>query len=746
MKKLCLLPRNVAALAVALLFAVVAGPPRAAAAPFAKQITFTQPAGDVIALWGRGDEFSAVFETLDGYSVVFDQAQRAYCYAQLSPDGSALVSTGVQVQSATGASLGLTPHLRISAAALRTQIGERYTRWDNAMKVSERWAALKALTRPVGNGQPAPPTTPTVGNKVGLCLLIDFSDDPATIPQADVDNFCNGDNFNLFGNNGSVKKYFKDVSNGLLTYSNVVTIYITAPQPKSYYNDTSKDCGDQANILIKDVLDTMKALPNYTTDILPTFDALTVDNNNEVIAFNVFYTGDNGGVWMYGLWPHSWGLYNAGVQELSPGGKKLFRYQITNIGTQLEIGTFCHENGHMLCGYPDLYDYTYTSVGAGMWCLMGSGAIGGTPVEVCAYLRRASGWGNTTDVYGISNLLATVWSAPDTNFNRFYRYQKPNVSTEYFLMECRFPQGRDSSVPGGGVAVWHIDELGNNSTVNLNPNTSHYNYEATIVQADNRWHLENNLNQGDANDLYYAENNVGSYANALTDTTFPNAHWWDGTVSGLILKDFSSRSNTMTFTIGDSPTPPPPVDSVDLAIKITANPDPVLVNGNLYYTVTVTNRGNLPAADVVVAQQLSVSSLFLNATVTNGAATQLGGVVTWNIGPLDGYGSVSMVVLVRPMVVGMMYSSARVTSSTPDPNPSNDEAAISTWVRPATTDLTLNMTDSPDPVLIGETLTYRAAVTNRGPSDRFGKQVAFGVDRRFRVNDLSRKQESVSCQ
>ena len=715
MKKLCLLPWNVAALAAALLFALVAAPPRAVAAPFAKQFTFTQPAGDVIGLWGRGDEFSAVFETLDGYSVVFDAAQRAYCYAQLSPDGSKLVSTGVQVQSATGASLGLTPHLRISAAALRAQIGERYTSWDNAMKVGERWASLKAQTREA-NGQFAPPNTPTVGTKVGLCLLIDFSDDPATIPQSDVDNFCNGDNFNLFGNNGSVKKYFKDVSNGLLTYSNVVTIYITAPQPKSFYNDTSKDAGAQANILIKDVLDTMKALPTYTTDILPTFDALTVDNNNQVIAFNVFYAGDNGGVWTMGLWPHSWNLQNVGVQELSPGGKKLYRYQITNIGTQLEIGTFCHENGHMLCGYPDLYDYTYTSVGAGMWCLMGDGAIGGTPVEICAYLRRASGWATTTEIYGVSNLLATVWSAPNTNFNRFYRYQKPNVATEYFLMECRFPQGRDSSVPGGGVAVWHIDELGNNSTVNLNPNTSHYNYEATVVQADNRWHLENNINPGDQNDLYFAENNSGSYVNKLTDTTFPNAHWWDGTVSDLILKDFSSRSNTMTFTIGDSPTPPPPVDSVDLAIKISANPDPVLVNGNLYYTVTVTNRGNLPATNVVVAQQLSASSLFLNAAVTNGTATQLGGVLTWNIGPLDGFGTVSMVVLVRPVTVGMMYSSARVTSSTLDPNPSNDEAAISTWVRPPTTDLTLNLTDSPDPVLIGETLTYRAAVTNRGPS------------------------------
>lgn len=36
------------------------------AAPFARKIAFTQPDGTPIELWGEGDEFSAVFETLDG--------------------------------------------------------------------------------------------------------------------------------------------------------------------------------------------------------------------------------------------------------------------------------------------------------------------------------------------------------------------------------------------------------------------------------------------------------------------------------------------------------------------------------------------------------------------------------------------------------------------------------------------------------------------------------------------------------
>ena len=93
-----------------------------------------------------------------------------------------------------------------------------------------------------------PPPFTTTGLKVGLTLLVDFSDDPATVPQADIIAFCNGDNYTGYGNNGSVKEYDYDNSGGLLTYTNVVTVYIRVPQPKTYYNDVTKDGGTQGNL------------------------------------------------------------------------------------------------------------------------------------------------------------------------------------------------------------------------------------------------------------------------------------------------------------------------------------------------------------------------------------------------------------------------------------------------------------------------------------------------------------------
>jgi len=550
-------PHRILLIHVVLLLAALSLP----AAPFRDlPLSFTQPDGTKIELRGTGDEFYAVFETLDGYTVLFDQARRAYCFAQAGPGGD-LVSSGVEVQRQDPAALGLTRHLRAEPAVRLAQVRERRQRWEEETQIGQRWRERKAALRqleaqsgdPLDGIQPGPPSNPTIGNRLGLTLLIDFDDDPATIPQEQIVDFCNGDNFTGFGNNGSVKQYFKDNSNGLLIYSNVVTIYIRIPNslhPKSYYNDTDKGAGTQGRLLIRDAMTILTNLPNYATEILPTFEGLSVDGSDNVIAFNVFYAGDNGGVWSMGLWPHSGSI--SPTIPLWSGSKKLRRYQITNIGDKLTIGTFIHENGHMLCSYPDLYDYTYDSNGAGDWCLMAYGGPAANPVQICAYLKRASGWATTTALTSTSYLTATV-SAVGTNFNHFYRFQKPGSSTEYFLAEGRYKTGRDAGLPGSGVLIWHIDELGDNSTVNLNPNTTHNNFEATLVQADNKWHLEKDVNYGDSSDLYYSGNTSTGYANLFSDSSAPHAHWWNGNPSGVKFSGFSVRGTNMTFVVGDPP-------------------------------------------------------------------------------------------------------------------------------------------------------------------------------------------------
>ncbi len=534
--------------------------------PFARIIPFIQPDGTPIQIWGRGDEFHAIFETLDGFSVIYDPARRGYCLARLSADGNALESTGQLVGQTSGERLGLRKHERINPAEAKKQAEVRRRKWEADLELPQRWNRLKGITRQnagleAAGLQTAPPALPTLGTKVGLTLLIDFDNDLATIPQAEIVNFLNGDNYTGFGNNGSVKQYFLDNSNGQLTYSNVVTVYLRIPtslHPKSWYNDLTKDCGRQGNLLIRDALQILQALPNYQTEILPSLHALTTDDYNRAIACNVFYAGGNGGVWNKGLWPHSWALYDVGELELSPGGKKVWAYQITDIGSSLALGTFCHENGHMLCDYPDIYDYGYDSEGgAGMFCLMNSGGHGANPAQICAYLKYKSGWATTTELSSNSVMSATVTASAGAGFNHFYRYAKPGVPTEYFLVENRQKIGRDSILPAGGIAIWHVDELGDHDNQSLTPNASHANYEVTLVQADNRWDFQNNANRGDLTDLYYAGNSGAGYPNRFSDTTAPNSHWWNGSASGLSFRDFSAPAATMTFQIEGTGNPSP---------------------------------------------------------------------------------------------------------------------------------------------------------------------------------------------
>src|SRR6266576_2225842 len=163
-------------LALLLVVAALAAGTSTEASPFRNlQVPFTQPDGAKIKVIGSGDEFYAVFETADGFTVVFDEALKAYCFAKLAADGT-LVSTGQQVHLFDAAALGLVPHLRMSKEARARQIAERRQRWDAGMHIEKRWDQLKAFRRAQDAGtntgpQPTPSYVNTVGMKIGLTLL-----------------------------------------------------------------------------------------------------------------------------------------------------------------------------------------------------------------------------------------------------------------------------------------------------------------------------------------------------------------------------------------------------------------------------------------------------------------------------------------------------------------------------------------------------------------------------------------------
>lgn len=234
-----------------------------------------------------------------------------------------------------------------------SELSTRKTRWQTRRENArmDKRADLEAGPADVS---PAPPQQRTVGDFVGLCLLIDFPDVRGTIPREEVEAFCNRPGYNGFNNKGSVRDYFFDNSGGRLRYTNIVTPYVTAKHNRSHYTDPNQPYPDRAQELIKEALESLKA-QNFD------FSPLTVDDEGFVYATNIFYADKNVNGFQKGLWPHN------GIMphfQLMPG-MTVADYQITNMGSELTLGTFCHENGHMVCNFPDLYDFQFNSHGVG---------------------------------------------------------------------------------------------------------------------------------------------------------------------------------------------------------------------------------------------------------------------------------------------------------------------------------------------------------------------------------------------
>ncbi|MCP4589418.1 MAG: M6 family metalloprotease domain-containing protein [bacterium] len=475
-----------------------------------EEFTLPQPDGTSVTVRIWGDEFYRVVESLDGYTLVRDPFSGVGCYARLSADGSELVSTGVAAAAAKPADLDVASHLRINRESAHAKIAAAQARQDK-----QRDEVLAAI--PGGRGLRGVPST---GNVQGITLLVDFSDDPWTIPASGIDNYCNQIGYSGYGNNGSVRDYFYEVSDGNLTYTNYVpTAYYRASLPKSWYEDPDYS---RARDLVLEALNALDA---------GGFDFSQYDSNGDGIidAVNLFYAGPCNNLWSEGLWPHS------GWISFNRDGVSTERYQMTDIGWSLQLRTFCHENGHMICYWPDLYDYGYESTGVGNFCLMCFGASNTNPCEPCAYMKEDAGWTNTIQLTtGQTGLGVTA------GVNTVYKYLRPGSTTEYYMVENRQKSGRDLNIPDRGVAIWHVDENGNNDYEQMTPQ---YHYQVTLVQADGDWDLENNRNYGDSADLWAAP----SYTEC-TPQTNPNTGWWSGAASGAYFRDISSSAATMTFT------------------------------------------------------------------------------------------------------------------------------------------------------------------------------------------------------
>lgn len=395
--------------------------------------------------------------------------------------------------------------------------GKKVQSWPSAALPDISQPSGRALTKLNANRQgmgifPSPKDTIK-----GLTLIIDFSDQVATVSKADVDNWLNQPGFNQDGCNGSVRDYYRSASNGKVELYNKVYGFYRAKKPKSYYEGGSGY--ERAGELLKEVLDYYDPTINFAD-----FDN---DGDGYTESISIVYAG-SGAVWGQGIWPHS------GWVGEDRDGVTLNRYMMTDMPGTFSLYVFVHESGHMIFGWPDLYWF-------GDYCVMGNRMDDQNPVMINDFFRADQGWIPFADVDNSTN--GTFRSLVN---DTAYRFVNPSNDKEGFFWYHVSNNGRNTALAGSGIVLFHYNlaESGNSSADHL---------QIRIVQADNKADLQASqwpVPGSAKNDLFHA-----STQSDFSAATSNFSKWYSGSPSLLRIWDISAVQTEMTFKMGTGVNP-----------------------------------------------------------------------------------------------------------------------------------------------------------------------------------------------
>lgn len=183
-----------------------------------------------------------------------------------------------------------------------------------------------------------------------------------------------------------------------------------------------------------------------------------------------------------------------------------------------------------------------------------------------------------------------------------------------------------------------------------------------------------------------------------------------------------TTSSAQSSTANDSSTASATVNGADLAVTKTGPPTAVQ-NQDVTYNIGITNNGPGNAANVTLSDTIPSQATFVSFNQQTGPgfscaspAVGSGGTVTCNIATLVSGASATftLVVHTNASVSGGMVNTATASSSTGDPNNSNNSASAATNV--VTADVAVTKTSTPGVVSPGSNVTYTIGVTNNGPA------------------------------
>ena len=146
-----------------------------------------------------------------------------------------------------------------------------------------------------------------------------------------------------------------------------------------------------------------------------------------------------------------------------------------------------------------------------------------------------------------------------------------------------------------------------------------------------------------------------------------------------------SLTNAPSVTFALRNPPPPPIS--DLSVSVTSNPHPVFPGQNITYNVSVANLGPSVADLVVMTNVLPAGTTFVSCitshvfgTCTNSGSTVTGRFNTLQPVPFESGVSFTIVAKVDAGPGTALQNTASATGFRPDPNSSNNSAAVTNHV------------------------------------------------------------------
>ena len=490
-------------------------------------VKVTQPDGTTLTVVLHGDEFFHFTTTLDGYTVLKNEAGY-YTYARL--DGNRLASSGIVAHDK-----GQRTATDLAAlASIPKGLNDRSAAQAGTLMLNRRNAAMRRVG---ADGHM------DYERFRGLIILINYTNKKFTMsnPSSFYDDMVNTPNFTGYTLNnrfvsmtGSVRDYFYDNSNHMFDpvfdVVGPVEVNYTCTYPQGTNNsDAVFNAALQA-------VDSQIDFNDYDSDGDGEVDMVFF----LVAGFSANYTGNNENY----LWPHMYYLYWSPPLDGVSFGLYACSTEIAGWEGYYSdvngIGTICHEFGHVL-GLPDLYDTDYSGSGGesrnpGEWSVMAAGSsrnFGRNPVGYSLYERYALGFNTPT----VINKAGSYQLQPLDESNVGYRLNTPN-DKEFFLIENRQPGKWDRNLPGHGMMVARVDSTDEriwwSNQVNCNPNRMYYELlRASYVGEDG------------PSDPF-----PGTYGiTSITNFTDPNLHTWDGNFNDFSILDIAERNNIITFNV-----------------------------------------------------------------------------------------------------------------------------------------------------------------------------------------------------